>query len=219
MKKSLHILFILLLVTAYGRTQGNVVSVRDSIFTQMNGTLSDVTITKMGGNTIVCTYIDTFTVSRIISPSYVRPQKDTLLIKLTFEENWSPEIIEKTKAKNSEIITPIANRFIEHMDSLQWRGIKTNKSMFLNDKVQELRWYYGAYLGNKNGEMDSLKQLVRLPDFTVQNYGVFMECSPEPHYMTIVEEEIMKLYMNVFSDISKKVFKATTVVYGHHSYE
>lgn len=200
--------------------QNNLTSTRDSIYNEMNRKFNDSNLTKIGNNNIIWIYIDTITIQNRVSPKASRqPKLDTISINLLFEEHWDQEKIEKIKLKNTEIINNLSNRFITYMDSTNWKGIKSNKGLFLNDKVQQLEWFYTPYLGNKNGEFDSFKQLIRIPDFTIMNIGVFLDCFPSPYYLYISENEIMEFYFNKLNVISKDVFKTNTVLIGKKVFE
>lgn len=151
---------------------------------------------------IELSYIDTFFINTSISPIYnhngYSNKLDTLYIQIRFEDNWSKEKVDSLKRIQKAILDPMIEKFIAHYDSLNWVGIKSNREMFLYQPV----FYLSRWNGLTQNEKDQLKNLVRLPDKTIGNVGLFVE-STLSCYAMIEPKEVNIKVDNAYQSFSE----------------
>lgn len=215
-KKCLISLFVLMSFNCF--CQGNKIILRDSVYDILKQKSYGFECIKLDDNKLKLIYIDTFLVRNNVSPIRGFQKRDTLSITLSFEENWDSIKVNHIRFQNKEIIDPLSIKFIHFMDSISWKGVKTNKNIFKNDKVKQLR-YFGFMTQFTDIEKMTLNKLKRIPDFLFLNYGVFLECKPNLFYQNIVEKEIEKIYLERLNFISNDVFKTHEIIYGKEIYE
>jgi hypothetical protein len=168
------LLFHLLTLNVYGQ---NIESVKTKLVKDLTPKVAHYSWTlKEFNNKIELSYIDTFFINTSISPLNNRNgfynKLDTLFIQVRLEDNWSQKKVDSLKSIQKAMLDPMIKKFIAHYDSLKWVGIKSNREMFLYQPVFYLmRWDDMLTQNEKN----KLKNLVRLPDKTIGNIGLFIE--------------------------------------------
>jgi len=118
----------------------------------------------------------------------------TYKLELTFEANWTKKRLKRTQKRNEELIEYIRARLISYGDSLNWRGVKTNKRW-----VEENPMNYLYIMNNwTESEKEMIAKVVRLPNDIVDNVGVFVWVNT----LCVVPERKDQLILELYSQLN-----------------
>ncbi len=194
--------------------QNSVKSYSDTLYAQiLDYDVNAITIIENPDN-ITWLQIDSFTVQQFNSAIRGHgPSLDTLTISFYLENGWDSIRIERTKKRNTELITELSKIYRNYMDSIEWKGFKITESSFESDIVMHLKMKYPVQFTQEQKQM--IDQIIRCPNFIHQGIGVFLNCTNP----SIKEDDIRRSYLAKLEYISKIMFGQTKVDYGKRIYQ
>ncbi len=202
--------FLIIGINIYSQTKISIVS--DSIFKEIKSK-------KLGQNwiqdsitrEITWKLVDTFLFEFWCCEPYERLSKyfntkDSIILKLRFEENWDSLRYKKQFYLNNTIIDTLRPYFIRYGDSVKWR-IKVNKESFLNNSYTELNGRRFGKVGNYN-----INNVVRLPDCITENIGIYFESIPNLERRLIHQENLAAIVDKQIRFISIEILKSKKII-------
>jgi len=198
--------------------QQNVVSVCDSIYNKILTTnpVKGWTITREDSS-IRCVMVDTLCFMPgccwQLGERCDTKKKDSVIMTIRFEE-WSAERIENQRIKNQKIINVLTKEL--EKDRKKREGCyKIAESEFQANKYPTLKVYWSV---SKNGKY-KLEDVVRLPDATIGNTGVFVDLSFDYNWKMIYQEKPQKKLAAQIEYISYKILGTKKLLTFRLKYE
>ena len=214
MKKIITIIFILIGIHSIAQ-----ISAIDSLSNQIelaifnrkwdaNSESEEKASLKIDKNKIIVFYCDRFRYNSKCCPENLSKTKqknlkiDTISITFSIEPNWTEEKRINQTEKNKIIIDELTTKFINYNDGIDWKSkFCESKSLFLENPM--------FYLSrSKIIDKEKLNQIIRIPDFIFNKFGVFIDYNFNPFFISIIPyriEENLNLFIQDCSKIDKKI--------------
>jgi hypothetical protein len=141
---------------------------------------------------------------------------DSVKLTIRFEKGWNNFKINSIKKTNKEIINVLKTEAIRYCDSIGWR-IKINKASF-----EVYPYTYEILKGHprfrKKGKFDIIN-VVRLPDTTINDIGIFIDLSFNYGWYTIYQERSNQKLLSILKLISFEILRKKKLIAGRFEYE
>ena len=169
-------------------------------------------------STIKCTMVDTLCFMPgcciQLGETCDLKKKDSVIMTIRFEENWANERIKKQRRKNLEIINILSDELTKEM--------KKKRGWYKVDMIKFKTYKYTTLMANKrysSAHKINLEDVVRLPDTTIANVGVFVDLSFDYNWLWIYQVAPQKKLLSQLEYISYNVLEKKKLVTGRFEYE
>jgi len=139
---------------------------------------------------------------------------DTVLLTLRCENGWNKEMIDSFRRLNVEIIDVLSKELISYCDDIDWR-IKINKESFTEYPYNTLTSYYKF---SKKGKYN-IVNVVRLPDTTINNVGIFVDLSFNYSWLMISQEGPREKLLDQMEFVSYEILQSEYLITGRFEYK
>lgn len=141
-------------------------------------------------------------------------KKDTITLTIRFEDDWNKHRIDSVRKSNIEIIDVLENEAIRYCDSIDWQ-IKIVKKSFMEYPYTTLKSYWRF----REHEDFNIDNVIRLPDTTFNDIGVFIDLSFNYEWYTIYQERPQLKLLSQLEFVSFDLLQKKKLVTGRFEYK